>query len=82
MAWCAGCLGGDDYAEGIAEAVDVQAMNVRTSKEKTYHLVLFTFPGEGMVRNAGKDVFFSANDAVTAKIALHYGQKKWEKGAA
>jgi Relaxase/Mobilisation nuclease domain. len=40
MAWCAGCLGGDDYAEGIAEAVDVQAMNVRTTKEKTYHLVI------------------------------------------
>ncbi|WP_027191917.1 TraI/MobA(P) family conjugative relaxase [Fundidesulfovibrio putealis] len=40
MHWCAGCLAGDDYALGIQEAVDTQAMNTRTSKEKTYHLIV------------------------------------------
>ncbi len=40
MHWCAGCLGDDDYKDGIAEAVDVQAMNTRTKQSKTYHLVV------------------------------------------
>ncbi len=40
MHWCAGCLGDDDYQDGIAEAIDVQAMNTRTTKSKTYHLVV------------------------------------------
>ena len=38
--WCAGCFGGEDYAEGIAEAEDTQAMNTRTAKAKTYHLIV------------------------------------------
>lgn len=38
--WCAGCLGDDDYQNGIAEAVDVQTMNTRTKQSKTYHLVI------------------------------------------
>ena len=40
MHWCAGCLGDDDYQNGIAEVADVQAMNTRTSQSKTYHLVI------------------------------------------
>ena len=40
MHWCAGCLGDDDYQNGIAEVLDVQAMNTRTSQSKTYHLVI------------------------------------------
>ena len=40
MHWCAGCLGDDDYRNGIVEAVDVQAMNTRTKQSKTYHLVI------------------------------------------
>lgn len=40
MHWCAGCLGDDDYQNGIAEAVDVQAMNTRSRQSKTYHLVV------------------------------------------
>ena len=40
MHWCAGCLGDDDYRNGIAEAVDVQAMNTRSKQSKTYHLVI------------------------------------------
>lgn len=39
MSWCEGTLGGDDYAEGIAEAVDVQTKNIRAAS-KTYHLVI------------------------------------------
>lgn len=39
MIWAEGMLGGDDYAEGIAEAVDVQAQNTRAAS-KTYHLVI------------------------------------------
>lgn len=39
MNWCAGMLGGEDYAEGIAEAKDVQARNTRAAS-KTYHLVI------------------------------------------
>ena len=40
LVWCAGCVGGDDYAEGIAEVQDVQALNRRTKQCKTYHLVI------------------------------------------
>ena len=40
MAWCAGCLGGDEYSEGIDEVEAVQDLNIRTRKEKTYHLVI------------------------------------------
>jgi hypothetical protein len=39
MSWCKGMLGGEDYAEGIAESVDVQARNTRAAS-KTYHLVI------------------------------------------
>ena len=39
MSWCGGMLGGEDYAEGIAEALDVQARNTRAA-HKTYHLVI------------------------------------------
>lgn len=40
MSWCAGCLGGNGYAEGIAEAAHVQGMNTRATGAKTYHLVV------------------------------------------
>lgn len=40
MSWCAGCLGGDDYTEGIAEVLDTQDKNTRSVKTKTYHLVV------------------------------------------
>jgi hypothetical protein len=32
-------FGGEDHAEGIAEAVDVQAKNTRAAS-KTYHLIV------------------------------------------
>ena len=37
--WCAGCAE-DDYAEGIAEVVDTQALNVRVKTARTYHLIV------------------------------------------
>ncbi len=40
MAWCAGCWAGDDYDLAITEVADTQALNTRTTKEKTYHLVV------------------------------------------
>jgi hypothetical protein len=40
MHWSAGCLGDDDYHNGIAEVQDVQALNRRTKQCKTYHLVI------------------------------------------
>ncbi len=41
MRWCAGCWSGDDeYQLAIHEVEAVQAMNPRSAKEKTYHLVI------------------------------------------
>ena len=42
--WCMGCSAGDDYDKGIAEIEDVQALNTRTRKEKTYHLIIGFHP--------------------------------------
>lgn len=39
LSWCAGCLGDDDYAAGMEEAMKTQAMNPRGGA-KTYHLVV------------------------------------------
>ena len=40
MSWCAGCLSDDEYELAIKEVELVQAMNTRTTKEKTYHLMI------------------------------------------
>lgn len=40
LTWCAGCIGGEDYQEGIAEAMDTQALNTRITTNPTYHLVI------------------------------------------
>ena len=40
MSWHAGCWIEDDYALGVLEAETVQALNTRTTKEKTYHLLV------------------------------------------
>ncbi len=40
MAWAAGCWSGDDYELAIKEIEAVQALNTRTRKEKTYHLMI------------------------------------------
>lgn len=39
LSWCEGMLGGNDYAEGVAEVRDVQERNTRAAN-KTYHLVV------------------------------------------
>ena len=40
MSWCAGCWAGDDYELAIREVADTQALNTRTTQEKTYHLIV------------------------------------------
>ncbi|MBF0482866.1 MAG: relaxase/mobilization nuclease domain-containing protein [Desulfovibrionaceae bacterium] len=40
MRWCEGCAAGDDFNLAIQEVVDTQALNTRTTKEKTYHLII------------------------------------------
>ena len=40
MSWHAGCWTEDDYALAVLEAETVQALNTRTTKEKTYHLLV------------------------------------------
>lgn len=38
--WCAGCTADDDYELAIIEAQATQALNTRSRKEKTYHLLI------------------------------------------
>lgn len=38
--WCAGCAADDDYELAIIEAQAAQALNTRSRKEKTYHLLI------------------------------------------
>ncbi len=38
--WCTGTLNADDYALSIEEVVSTQAQNLRTTREKTYHLIV------------------------------------------
>jgi hypothetical protein len=38
LCWCAGCAE-KDYAEAVAEVAETQALNTRTAKAKTYHLI-------------------------------------------
>lgn len=38
--WCAGCAADDDYELAIVEAHATQALNTRSRKEKTYHLLV------------------------------------------
>ncbi len=40
LTWCSGCWAGDDYDLAIQEVADTQALNTRTSKGKTYHLIV------------------------------------------
>lgn len=44
LSWCTGCWSEDDYALAVLEAETVQALNTRTTKEKTYHLLLSFHP--------------------------------------
>ncbi|MDR3176849.1 MAG: relaxase/mobilization nuclease domain-containing protein, partial [Desulfovibrio sp.] len=42
--------------------------------------VVFTLPGGGVIRDAGKELFFSARDEAARHVALAYARKKWGKG--
>ncbi len=51
--WCVGCEGSDnDYIFAIKEVEDVQSLNYRSDKEKTYHLIVsFRIEDEGKLTN-------------------------------
>ena len=70
MAWCAGCLAGDDYKLGIQEVLDVQALNSRTTKEKTYHLLVSFRPEDEM--KLSPEVFKAIEERFAA--ALGYAE--------
>lgn len=73
MRWCAGCLGDDDYQNGIAEAMDVQAINVRTTKNKTYHLVIsFRLEEEAKLT---PEVFMAIEERFTAALGYTEHQR-------
>lgn len=40
LTWTTGCWAGDDYELAMQEIADTQALNTRTTKEKTYHLII------------------------------------------
>lgn len=40
LKWAAGCWAGNDYELAKQEVADTQALNTRTTKEKTYHLIV------------------------------------------
>jgi len=42
--------------------------------------VIFTLPGGGVIRDEGKELFFSARDETARRAALAYAQKKWGQG--
>ena len=54
MSWCAGCLAGDDYDLAVREVQDTQRLNIRSNREKTYHLVV-SFRPEDMARLTPED---------------------------
>ena len=41
--------------------------------------MIFTLPGGGMIRDSGKELFFTARDKAAEAVALRYAQKKWGK---
>ncbi len=52
LSWCAGTSIEEDYELSIKEVVNTQAMNTRTKKEKTYHLVVsFRMEDEDKLQN-------------------------------
>ena len=42
--------------------------------------VIFTLPGGGVIRDEGRELFFSARDETARRVALAYAQKKWGRG--
>lgn len=54
VSWCAGCLAGDDYDLAVREVQDTQRLNIRSNREKTYHLMV-SFRPEDMARLTPED---------------------------
>ena len=42
-------------------------------------VVLFTLEDGGMIRDTGKEVFFSPHDSQAEHVATRYAEKKWGK---
>lgn len=67
----------DRAREHGASPLAAQVVGFRHSVDRR-GIVLFILPDGGMIRDTGKEVFFSPQGAA-AEIALRYGRKKWGK---
>lgn len=73
MSWCAGCWAGDDYDLAVQEVADTQALNRRTGKEKTYHLLVSFHPeDEGKLT---PDVFKQIEERFADALGLSEHQR-------
>ena len=73
MSWCAGCWAGDDYDLAVQEVADTQALNRRTGKEKTYHLIISFHPeDEGKLT---PDVFKQIEERFADALGLSEHQR-------
>ena len=72
MRWSAGCMM-DDYQDVLTEIVDTQALNTRTKKAKTYHLVI-SFNPEDETR-LGPDQFKEIEESFAQVLGLEAHQR-------
>lgn len=73
MRWCVGCWAGDDYDLAVQEVLDTQALNRRTGKEKTYHLLVSFHPeDEGKLT---PDVFKQIEERFADALGLSEHQR-------
>ena len=73
MSWCAECWAGDDYDLAVQEVLDTQALNRRTGKEKTYHLLVSFHPeDEGKLT---PDVFKQIEERFADALGLSEHQR-------
>lgn len=73
MKWTAGCWAGDNYELAIQEIADTQALNTRTTKEKTYHLIV-SFRPEDQTRLT-PDTFKSIERRFAEALGLSDNQR-------
>lgn len=73
MRWCVGCWAGDDYDLAVQEVLDTQALNRRSGKEKTYHLLVSFHPeDEGKLT---PDVFKQIEERFADALGLSEHQR-------
>lgn len=73
MRWCVGCWAGDDYDLAVQEVLDTQALNRRSGKEKTYHLLVSFHPeDEGKLT---PDVFKQIEERFADTLGLSEHQR-------